>query len=330
LRVKSGAGMSPLKIAVTGGAGFIGSHLVERLVAEGHEVAVIDDFNDFYNPALKRSNADQLLATGRVEVYEEDLCNHSALRAVFEMRAFDQVVHLAAYAGVTPSVRRPLLYEEVNVRGTLSLLELCRERSIQNFTYASSSSIYGGNTKIPFSESDPVDRPICPYAATKRAGELLCHTYAHLYGMNIPCLRFFTVYGPRQRPEMAIVKFIRHIEQDREIVLYGEGRYSRDYTYVDDIIDGVVAAMERQAGYEIFNLGGSRTTSGIDLVRLIEQRMGKRAKVVLKPKRPGEVDQTFADVAHSKEILGYEPKVPLEEGIARTVDWYRGLGFIWQ
>lgn len=318
------------RIAVTGGAGFIGSHVVERLVAEGHEVIIVDNFNDFYNPRLKRWNAERLQARGRVQLYEADICDRAVLEEIFQEHRFDQVIHLAAYAGVTPSLERPLLYEEVNIRGTLELLELCRRHEIQNFTFASSSSVYGGNEKIPFSESDPVDRPICPYAATKRAGELLCFTYAHLYGMNIPCLRFFTVYGPRQRPEMAIVKFIRHIEQGKDIVLYGEGRYSRDYTYIDDIIEGVIAAMKRRAGYDLFNLGGSRTTSGSDLVRLIEQQMGRKAKVVLQPGRPGEVERTYADVALSRRELGYAPRISLEEGIARTMEWYRALGFPWE
>jgi len=319
-----------MTIAVTGGAGFIGSHLVQRLVKQGREVVIIDNFNEFYNPELKRRNAEHLKVQGSVRFEEVDLCDLPALRDVFDRNQFEQVVHLAAWAGVTPSVKKPLLYEEVNIRGTLNLLELCREKGIKAFTFASSSSVYGGNTKIPFSESDPVNQPICPYAATKRAGELLCWTYAHLYGMDIPCLRFFTVYGPRQRPEMAIVKFIRHIQQGREILLYGNGEYSRDYTYVDDIIDGVTAAMKRRSGHEIFNLGGSRTTTVLDLVRLIEDRLGKKANVALKPKRAGEVDTTYADVSHSREVLGYEPKVPLEEGLTRTVEWYRSLGFDWE
>lgn len=319
-----------MNILVTGGAGFIGSHLVHRLVAQGHRVTVMDNFNNFYNPELKRRNLDTLPAGADVSIREMDLLDWERLISLFKTGDFQQVVHLAAWAGVTPSVEMPLLYEEVNVRGTLNLLELCRKHKIINFTFASSSSVYGGNTKIPFSETDPVEKPICPYAATKRAGELLCYTYAHLYGMNIPCLRFFTVYGPRQRPEMAIVKFIRHIDRGLELVLYGEGQYERDYTYIDDIVDGILAAMQRRQGHEIFNLGGHRTTSVIDLVRLIEARMDRPAKVTLKPKRSGEVDVTYADVSHSKAILGYEPHTSLEQGIDRTVEWYRGLDFAWE
>lgn len=319
-----------MNILVTGGAGFIGSHLVHRLAAQGCRVTILDNFNRFYNPGLKRKNLETLPAGAEVSIREIDLLDWERLIGLFKAEDFEQVVHLAAWAGVTPSVKLPLLYEEVNIRGTLNLLDLCREHGIQNFTFASSSSVYGGNTKIPFSETDPVDRPICPYAMTKRAGELLCYTYAHLYKMNIPCLRFFTVYGPRQRPEMAIVKFIRHIDRGLELVLYGDGRYERDYTYIDDIIDGILAAMQRRQGFEIFNLGGHRTTSVIDLVRLIEARMGKSGKVTLKPKRSGEVDVTYADISHSKAVLGYEPHTSLEQGIDRTVEWYQGLDVAWE
>lgn len=319
-----------LNIAVTGGAGFIGSHLVERLASDNHQVIILDNFNDFYSPPLKRNNAAKLAKNEKVKVIEVDLLDFPALQSVFESNPFDQVVHLAAYAGVTPSIQSPLLYEEVNIRGTLNLLELCRKHQIKNFTFASSSSVYGGNTKIPFSESDPVNQPICPYAATKRAAELLCFTYAFLHGMNIPCLRFFTVYGPRQRPEMAIVKFIRMIDLNQEITLYGNGEYSRDYTYIDDIINGVVASMQRRNGYEIFNLGGSRTTSLNELIQMLEKIMGKKAIVKHQPCRAGEVEITFADIAHSEKILGYRPAMPLEEGLARTVRWYQELGFVWE
>jgi len=271
-----------------------------------------------------------LEATGKVQVEEMDFTEPEAVEKLFSKYQFKQVVHLAAYAGVTPSVKQPVLYEQVNVTGTLLLLEACRKQGIKNFTMASSSSVYGGNTKTPFSESDPVEQPICPYAATKRSVELHAYTYCHLFGMNIPCLRFFTVYGPRQRPEMAIVKFIRHIEQGRPILLYNEGKYHRDYTYIDDIIDGVVAAMDRRSGHELFNLGGSRTTSTIDLVKMIESKLDKKANVELKPGRPGEVETTFADVSKSGEVLGYSPKVPLEEGISRTVEWFQSLDFVWE
>jgi UDP-glucuronate 4-epimerase len=320
-----------LAIVITGGAGFIGSHLAQRLLSLGREIVIVDSFNNFYNPELKRRNIDLLISQdNQVDVEEVDIGDFEALESVFRKYLIDQVVHLAAYAGVTPSVENPRVYEEVNIGGTLNLLELCTSHGIQNFTFASSSSVYGGNPKVPFREGDPVNTPISPYAATKRAAELLCYTYCHLHGMNIPCLRFFTVYGPRQRPEMAVVKFIRHILQDKEILLYADGEYRRDYTYIDDIINGLIPAMGRRNGFEIFNLGGSRTTSTLDLVRTIEGLLGLEANLLLKPGRPGEVDRTFADVSQSEKILGYHPKMTLEEGLAVTVEWYRNLGYHWE
>jgi UDP-glucuronate 4-epimerase len=310
-------------ILVTGGAGFIGSHLTRRLLERGERVTALDDFNDFYDPALKRGNAAAFAGRPDWKLVEGDIRDAALVDTLFERERFDAVVHLAARAGVRPSLREPILYEEVNCIGTLRLLEAARRHGPSNFVFASSSSVYGINEKVPFAEDDPVDLPISPYATTKRAGELLCFNYSHLYGLRTSCLRFFTVYGPSQRPEMAIAKFTDLLVRGRSIPLYGTGQTRRDYTYIDDIVDGIVAAMELAPAFEIFNLGGSQTTTLIDLVHWIAAELGVEAQVEMLPEQPGDVPITFADVAKAGRMLGYAPRVPIRDGLARYVAWYR-------
>ena len=313
-------------VLVTGGAGFIGSHLVERLLGEGGwRVEVFDDFNDFYDPALKRRNVAPHLSRPDFRLHEADIRDRAALARVFRGTPFDCVVHLAARAGVRPSLAEPLLYAETNITGTLNLLELAREHRVRQFVFGSSSSVYGENEKVPFSEDDPVSRPISPYAATKAAGELLCHTYSHLWGLRCVCLRFFTVYGARQRPDLAIHKFARLISAGRPIPVFGDGTTRRDYTYIDDIIAGVRAAMDYEATrYEVINLGESRTVSLSELIGLLERELGREARIDRQPLQPGDVPQTFADTRKARALLGYDPRTPIEEGIRRFVEWFKG------
>ncbi|MGE4189732.1 MAG: NAD-dependent epimerase/dehydratase family protein [Thermoanaerobaculia bacterium] len=313
----------PRQILVTGGAGFIGSHVTRRLLERGDRVTCLDDFNDFYDPALKRANAAELATAGDWRLVEGDIRDAALVDGLFESSRFDAVIHLAARAGVRPSLREPILYEDVNCIGTLRLLEAARHHGPSNFVFASSSSVYGINEKVPFAESDPVELPISPYATTKRAGELLCFNYHHLYGLRTSCLRFFTVYGPWQRPEMAIAKFTDLLARGERIPLFGDGSTRRDYTYIDDIVDGVLAAMELAPGFEIFNLGGSQTTRLADLVQWIAEALGVEAHVDHLPEQPGDVPITFADVSKAQRMLGYEPRVPIREGLRRVADWYR-------
>ncbi len=308
-------------ILVTGAGGFIGSHLVDRLLADGYDVVGLDNFDNFYDPAIKRRNLRNALNNKHFRLMEGDIRDTETIQHAGE--GSDAVVHLAARAGVRPSIRDPLLYEDVNIRGTLNILDMCRKNGVSRLLFGSSSSVYGINSKVPFAEDDPVGCPISPYAASKRAAELMCFTYHHLYGFSITCLRFFTVYGPRQRPEMAIHKFTRCIDQGREITLFGDGTSARDYTYVDDIIDGVVAALDQPAGFEIINLGGSQTTRLRELVSLIEDALGKKADIKWLPDQPGDVPITYADISKAKRLLGYSPKVPVTEGIPRFVEWYK-------
>ena len=312
-------------VLVTGGAGFIGSHLVERLLGEGQwRVQVVDDFNDFYDPALKRRNVAPHLARDDFQLHEADIRDRAALARIFRDTPFDCVVHLAARAGVRPSLAEPLLYAETNVTGTLNLLELARRSRVRQFVFGSSSSVYGENEKVPFSEDDPVARPISPYAATKAAGELLCHTYSHLWGLRSVCLRFFTVYGARQRPDLAIHKFARLISAGQPIPVFGDGTTRRDYTYIDDIIAGVRAAMDYEAtGYEVINLGESRTVQLRELIGLLERELGREALIDRQPLQPGDVPQTFADTRKARALLGYDPRTPIEEGVRRFVEWFR-------
>jgi UDP-glucuronate 4-epimerase len=309
-----------MNVLVTGGAGFIGSHVVERLLGRGDVVTVIDDFNDFYNPTLKRDNVRAF--AGKAKLIEADICDD--LRPVFAAQPFDAVVHLAARAGVRPSLAQPQLYTRVNIVGTQNLLELAREFSVKRFVFASSSSVYGVNQKVPFSEEDAIFNPISPYAATKLAGEALCHVYHHLYGLDIVCLRFFTVYGPRQRPDLAIRKFTEAILTGKPIDVYGDGGSRRDYTYIDDILQGVLACLDCSFGYEIINLGESRTVELRELVQLIEKATGKKAQIRQLPTQPGDVPITYADISKAKQLLGYQPKIAIEVGIEKFVEWYRG------
>ena len=313
-----------MKVLVTGGAGFIGSHLSERLLARGDEVTVLDNFNDFYDPAIKRRNASALAAAGQgARIVEGDIRDQGLVQGLFDEGEFDAVAHLAAMAGVRPSLDDPLLYEEVNVRGTLILLEQIRRHEGQRFVFASSSSVYGGNDAVPFKETDDIPRPVSPYAATKRAGELMAYTHHHLYGIPTTCLRFFTVYGPRQRPEMAIHKFVRMTLEGRPLPFFGDGSSRRDYTYVDDIVDGVVAAIDRCAGYEIYNLGESATTSLEELVGLIGEVCGREPVLDHRPMQPGDVEVTYADVGKARARLDYDPRTTVREGLERFMAWYR-------
>jgi len=312
-------------ILITGGAGFIGSHLVDRLLAEGEwRVSVVDDFNNFYDPAIKRLNASRHEDDSNYRLFEADIRDAAALKQIFAETKFDCIVHLAARAGVRPSLTQPQLYAETNINGTINLLELAREHSIKQFVFGSSSSVYGINAKVPFSEDDPIRQPISPYAATKGAGELICHSYTHLYGIRCVCLRFFTVYGPRQRPDLAIIKFAKLISEGTPIPVFGDGTTRRDYTFIDDIIAGVRSAIDYEATeYEVINLGESRTVELRELISLLEKELGMNAILDRQPLQPGDVPQTFADITKARRILGYDPRVPIEEGIQRFVQWWR-------
>jgi len=308
------------RILVTGGAGFIGSHVCEALLARGDDLTVLDDFDDFYAPALKRRNAALLRGA---QIVEGDIRDRALLKKLFAGGRFEAVIHLAARAGVRPSLSDPLLYEDVNVRGTLALLEELKTRPRTRFVFASSSSVYGANDKLPYCETDDIHQPVSPYAATKRAGELFAYTYHHLYGLPTTCLRFFTVYGPRQRPEMAIHKFVRALHEEQPIPFFGDGSTRRDYTYVADIVDGVVRALERCAGYEIYNLGESRTVSLAELVTALGVACGRKPILDRQPMQPGDVLVTYADISKARTRLGYAPCTALEEGLTRFVAWYR-------
>jgi UDP-glucuronate 4-epimerase len=318
-----------MRVLVTGGAGFIGSHLVESLLTDGHTVTLLDNFDPFYSPELKQRTVERLASLAPLDAFtflQGDIRSTADIAAAMDRAAPDGVAHLAALAGVRPSCARPAEYVEVNVTGTTRLLEASRAAGVQRFLFASSSSVYGETAAVPFREDDPCGSPISPYAATKRAGELLCHTYAHLYGMRIICPRFFTVYGPRQRPDLAIHKFCRSIAAGQPIPLFGDGSTQRDYTYVADIIKGVRGALDwtgaASSGFEIVNLGGARTTSLIDLVRHLERLLGRPAAIDWQPAQPGDVPLTFADTSYARELFGYQPQVPIEEGLARFVEWF--------
>src|SRR5215213_8129791 len=315
-------------VLITGGAGFIGSHLVDRLLATDVErITVVDDFNDFYDPSIKRANIREHLNDPRYHITEVDIRDRAALEQVFEKNTFDCIVHLAARAGVRPSLSEPQLYTETNINGTLNLLELARHKNIKQLVFGSSSSVYGINTKVPFSEEDPIRQPISPYAATKGAGELLCHTYSHLYGLRCVCLRFFTVYGPRQRPDLAIHKFAKLISEGKPIPVFGDGTTRRDYTYVDDIIDGVMGAIHYdKTNYEVINLGESRTVELNELISLLEKELDTHAIIEHQPSQPGDVPQTFADISKARASLHYDPKIQIEEGLRRFVEWFKMRG----
>lgn len=317
-----------MKVLVTGGAGFIGSHVCERLVERGNSVLIVDSFDSFYSPSIKRRNIEALLAGPRATLVETDIADSRAFNEALRTIEFDAVVHLAARAGVRPSLARPLDYARTNVEGTLALLELAREREVRPFVFGSSSSVYGDNTPVPFEESRPAADPISPYAATKRAGELMCRSYAHLFGLSVICLRLFTVYGPRQRPDLAIHKFTKLMSEGSSIPFFGDGDTERDYTYVSDIVQGVDRALAWAVAappgeFEIVNLGESRTTSLSDLVTMIANALGVHPELDRQPSQPGDVQRTFASIEKARSLLGYAPRTGMEEGIERFVEWYR-------
>ena len=308
---------------VTGGAGFIGSHLIERLLSENYKVLCLDNFNDYYNPAIKWRNIEAVSQYANFQLIQGDILDEDLLKKIFQSNHFDGIVHLAARAGVRPSILQPRLYQEVNIRGTLNLLEMAKQHKIAKFIMASSSSVYGNNKKVPFSEKDPVDNPISPYAATKKAAELIGYTYSALYNISVSCLSFFTVYGPRQRPDMAIHKFTKLIASGTEIPIYGDGSARRDFTFIDDIIHGIVNSIERCSGYNIYNLGESRVVPLMELISLIEQQLGKKAKIKYLPLQPGDVAITYADISKARNELDYQPQVDINEGIRLFVKWFK-------
>ncbi|OHB53163.1 MAG: epimerase [Planctomycetes bacterium GWF2_50_10] len=312
-----------MKILVTGAAGFIGSHLCERALKMGWHVEGLDNFDPFYDAAIKKKNLAQSLAHENFKFHQGDIRNGDFAAELCGGGNFDAVVHLAARAGVRPSIEDPAGYMDVNVAGTVSMLEAARGAGIKKFIFASSSSVYGNNEKVPFAETDNVDNPISPYAATKKAGELICYTYHHLFGIDMACLRFFTVYGPRQRPDLAIHKFARLILDDKEIPVFGDGSMKRDFTYIDDIIDGVIASVEKCKGYEIYNLGESRPVRLDVLISEIENAIGKKARIKRLSAQPGDVNQTYADVSKAVRMLGYKPKTHLKDGLASFAAWLK-------
>jgi UDP-glucuronate 4-epimerase len=316
-------------VLITGGAGFIGSHLTRRLLGRGERVTVLDDFNDYYEPARKRRNVAEFFGREDYRLAEGDIRDAALVEKLFAGKledgwgGFDGVIHLAARAGVRPSLREPILYEDVNCIGTLRLLEAARHHGPASFVFGSSSSVYGINEKVPFAEEDRIDLPISPYATTKRTGELLCFNYSHLYGLKTSCLRFFTVYGPGQRPEMAIHKFTDLLARGERLPMYGDGETRRDYTYVDDIVDGIVAAHDLAPSFEIFNLGGAETTRLSELIQWLAQELAVEPRIEYLPDQPGDVPITYADVSKAGRLLGYSPKVPIREGLRRFVAWYK-------
>jgi len=315
------------RVLLTGGAGFIGSHLAEALLRRGAELTIVDCLDDFYSPAWKQANLEDIRRSGRFEFHAADICEVERMREIFAASRPESVIHLAARAGVAPSLRQARLYERVNVAGTVNLLELCREFHVGKFLFGSSSSVYGATSRAPFSEDQAELRPISPYAATKLAGELLCYTYAHLYALAIVALRFFTVYGPRQRPDLAIHKFTALLEAGKPLPIYGDGTTGRDYTHVDDIVAGVLAALEYEprgaAPFEVFNLGNSHPVKLNELVEQLERATGKRAICEHEPTQPGDVPLTWADISKAGRLLGYRPATRLEQGLERFVAWYR-------
>lgn len=311
-----------MKFFITGGAGFIGSHLCEKLITQNHQIICMDNFNDYYDPRIKKRNVEQLLKLPNFHLIDDDILNHILLDKLFSEHQIDIIVHLAARAGVRPSIQQPLLYQKVNIEGTVNLLECCKRYKIQKFIMASSSSVYGNNKKVPFSEDDPVDEPISPYAATKKACELIAYTYHHLYALPITCLRFFTVYGPRQRPDMAIYKFTKLINNNEPLPMYGDGTSRRDYTYIADVIDGILKAIDKCERYHIYNLGESKTISLKELIHLIENSLGKKTKIDRLPFQSGDVIVTYADISKAQKELGYKPETKIEEGISLFIDWY--------
>lgn len=311
-----------MRVLVTGGAGFIGSHLVDRLLSEGWHVTVVDNFDPFYDPLIKRCNIAAHTQQPGYELLELDIRDLNALRDVFSERRFEVIVHLAAKAGVRPSIERPLEYQDVNVRGTHNLLELAKEKGVSQFVFASSSSVYGLNPNVPWREDDPVLLPISPYASTKVSGELLGHVYSHLYGIRFIALRLFTVYGPRQRPDLAIHRFARLMLNGEPVPIYGDGSTRRDYTYVGDVVEGIRRAMDYSAAsYEVINIGNNQTISLIEMVRGLEEALCIKAKLQYLPLQPGDVPQTWASSDKAERLLGFRPRTPYREGVQAFVNW---------
>lgn len=321
-------------LLVTGGVGFIGSNLTEHLLVEKYKIIILDNFDDYYNPQIKKNNLKEIinlkeklkLDDKHLKIYKGDIRDKKLIEKVFSENKIDIVIHLAALAGVRPSIDRPTEYFDVNINGTLNLLEICKKSKVNKFIFASSSSVYGNNS-IPFLETDNVDAPISPYAASKKAGELICHTYYHLHNISIACLRFFTVYGPRQRPDLAIHKFTKMIFNEEEIPFYGDGNTERDYTYIEDTVNGIIKTIKwidkEEAQYEIFNLGESNTISLNQMLNTLERVIGKKAIINKLPIQQGDVKKTFADINKSRQKLGYDPKFKFEEGIIKFVNWYK-------
>ena len=311
-----------MKILITGAAGFIGSHLTDNLLKRGDVIGGVDNFDPFYDVSIKEKNIEQARSHRSFSLYRSDICDNSELNEIIQKEQPDIIIHIAAKAGVRPSILDPLGYYRTNVEGTINLLECCKKFKINKFIFASTSSIYGNNQKVPFAEEDPVDFPISPYAASKKSAELFCHTYHHLYGINIFALRFFTVYGPRQRPDLAIHKFFRLIAEGKSIPVYGDGTTCRDYTYIDDIIQGVIRGVDRISGFEIINLGESKTISLSDLIHLIEEIAGTAVKKEFMPLQPGDVQQTYADINKARKVLDYDPRTHMQDGLQKFYDWF--------
>ncbi len=313
-----------MNFLVTGGAGFIGSHVCEQLLAQGHAVSAFDDLNDFYDPAIKRATLQAIATPDRSFTFiHGDLTNRPAVDAALGNARFDQIIHLAARAGVRPSLEEPALYQRVNVEGTVNLLEAARLNGVKKVTIASSSSVYGVNARVPFSESDPIFSAISPYAASKLACEALGHVYHHVYGLDIAMLRFFTVYGPRQRPDLAIHKFAKLISAGKPIPVFGDGSAARDYTYISDTVSGVLACTQREFGFEIFNLGESQTVTLSRLIELLEQALGQKAVLNRQPDQPGDVPITYANIDKARKRLDYNPTIKIDEGIPKFVQWFQ-------
>jgi UDP-glucuronate 4-epimerase len=314
-----------MKILVTGSAGFIGFSLSRRLLAEGHTVVGLDNFNDYYPVQIKRDRNAILCKNSGFKVVEGDLCDYEGMTRLFHEEGFDRVCNLAAQAGVRYSIEKPFVYQKANLEGFLNILEACRHARVPRLVYASSSSVYGGNTKLPFSESDPVDHPISLYAATKKANELMAHTYTHLYGLQTVGLRFFTVYGPWGRPDMAMWMFTRDMLAGKTIPVFNHGKMRRDFTYIDDIVQGVIQSLLTPdlAPYEVFNLGNHRSENLMEMIQILAQTVGVEPKMELLPMQAGDVEATYADIALARRKLGFEPSTPIREGIPRFVKWYR-------
>lgn len=306
-----------MSILVTGAAGFIGSWTAKELARQGHNLIGIDNFNDYYNPEFKRANAKEL----KIKFYDADIKDYNKLKDIFNAGKIDTIIHLAAMVGVRPSIANPFIYEEVNVKGTLNMLELAKKNNVKKFVFASSSSVYGNSKEIPFKE-DGATNPISPYAATKKSGEALCHTYSYLYRLPMTCLRFFTVYGPCGRPDMAPYKFVDKIAHDMPIEMFGDGTTRRDYTYVSDIISGIVKSIDLDSNFEIINLGCGNPVKLKDFISVIEKNLGRKAKIIQKEMQMGDVEQTYADISKAKKLLGYNPKVKVEEGMKIFCEWY--------